>query len=215
MVHLSDQFLEQYLNDYAERYNEQMVFVLLCKGAQCSSIDLVHFWSLLTQHGKPIEAHRVYELLNIFSHSGIQEYRANQLQFHEEIMKKNKLTIPYAGWCAGYFRQQCIRVLKMCFSKGPGSSLGVDLTCATPLNSRNDAGQSGADIRYSFNHKSMVAFLIDNKAHVNARDCWGRTALFYAVRYASPAMVLLLIMHGAKVSIRDREGKHHLIMRWN
>jgi ankyrin repeat protein len=56
------------------------------------------------------------------------------------------------------------------------------------------------------NFNEVFDALIKAGVDINARDQYGRTALYYAVRRDNPALVKALLSHGASVNVKDDLG---------
>lgn len=64
---------------------------------------------------------------------------------------------------------------------------------------------------YSEGQLEMLQLLLNNNAHVNARDPRGRTALMYAAITGSIEHVKLLMQHGATLDLIDNQGEDALM----
>jgi len=79
------------------------------------------------------------------------------------------------------------------------------------VNARDqEHNQTSLMLAVSFPGADMVRLLLDAGAEVDARDDWGRTALFYTT-VASEAFAVLLAA-GANIHARDKEG-NTILMR--
>ena len=70
-------------------------------------------------------------------------------------------------------------------------------------------GETGiTPLMHACSHGSVesVRLLIESGADVNAKNGNGRTAMHYAAKGRSPAVIQLLRKHGAQVDLRDKEG---------
>lgn len=201
------------LLQYAKKHDEQMVYLLISLGATINSVVFVaEIWSDLSRNNQPSAAARTYELLRLFNHSGINEYRekGNPFSLYQTIWDSfsfdDTLTIPHYSWSGGYFAHCGAEMLKTLQSlplrkKRRKKCL---LTFATPVNKRNDALQTELMFAALFNRIAAVrALLAQNGIHVNAYDAYERTALIYAARYASPEVVKALLLAGAEPRWKD------------
>ncbi len=65
------------------------------------------------------------------------------------------------------------------------------------------------------NNIDLIKFLLNNKAAVNSRDYWGKTALMYAAEYNKKDVVEILINAGADINIKDANGETVLSLATN
>lgn len=202
--------LNRALMEFAQKQDEAMVYFLLHIGAKMDAgrLSVVLRPDLSRALGNSDKAHGVYQLLCQYTHSGINEYKDNPEAFCKEILNDAQLAIPYKDWCAAYFyNSACSGAVSLWRALTAKKAETKDMTHATPLNKRNDVNQTVLIFAAFLNRLDDVEMFLAQGAHVNARDYWKRTALFYAARYASPKLVRALINAGAKISLRDADGK--------
>jgi ankyrin repeat protein len=80
------------------------------------------------------------------------------------------------------------------------------------VESPNAEGQTALMVVARTGHVDTAAFLLEHGADINAKEQWGgQTALMWAAAQQQPAMIRLLVEHGARV---DDAGHAHDWQRW-
>jgi ankyrin repeat protein len=215
------QLLQEYLIVYTkEKLSENMVYVLLIGGAELHCTSFINIWSKLSQDPQPPQAQATLDLLSLFTHQGINEYRINSNTYLEQQIHNPSLAIAdnHSSWRIASLVLSSLKYRIGYHKKLSAHSSPLDSFYKTPINKRNDAKQTMLMWAALFNHKAQAQQLLEKGAHVNARDYKKRTALFYAARYASPELVNLLIHFGACTSlkdIRDKTPLDHALEREN
>jgi uncharacterized protein len=70
----------------------------------------------------------------------------------------------------------------------------------------SNGGRTALDYAVSFDNVELAHFLLDHRAHVDARDKLGNTALHWAAQLGKLDMMRLLIEAKATIDIQSREG---------
>ena len=192
-------------SDSSPRINfEAIIYFLLCFGARLTMQQFVAIFSKLEKGVEPVQGHAAYNLLRLFNHSGLSQYCKDRHEFMINFFKIEELHIPHVDWgpaYANYLWQSPLRATRSFYRSffSPVCTL-----YATPINRRNDAGQSVLMWAAILNRLDDLQDMLFNKmAHVNARDYYRRTPLMYAARFGSPEAVRMLLAKGARISVKD------------